>query len=118
MVGVGLTPEGIETNYVVYDLMLEMGWRTEQIELTTWIDNYTERRYAGISSDVTSAWNAMVNTVYKDVNGIGRHCRGIPIMKPSFHLQPDIWYNEKDFLKAWDFMVNGAPLTTDTSTFR
>lgn len=36
MVGTGLTPEGINQNYVVYDLMNEMAWRTEPANLTEW----------------------------------------------------------------------------------
>ncbi|KAJ4434463.1 hypothetical protein ANN_23025 [Periplaneta americana] len=36
MVGTGLTPEGINQNYVMYDLMTEMGWRTQPANLTEW----------------------------------------------------------------------------------
>lgn len=36
MVGTGLTPEGIEQNDVVYELMNEMGWRTQPVNLTSW----------------------------------------------------------------------------------
>lgn len=45
--GIGLTPEAIETNYVVYDLMMEMSWRISQpnIDLDLWVQNFTNRRY-------------------------------------------------------------------------
>nr|CAD7261564.1 unnamed protein product [Timema shepardi] len=36
LVGTGLTPEGINQNYVIYDLMTEMSWRTEPTNLTQW----------------------------------------------------------------------------------
>ncbi len=36
MVGTGLTMEGIDQNYVVYDNMLEMGWRNEAPDLNKW----------------------------------------------------------------------------------
>lgn len=36
MVGTGLTPEGINQNYVMYDLMLEMAWRKEPVDLDKW----------------------------------------------------------------------------------
>ena len=36
MVGTGLTPEGINQNYVMYELMNEMAWRTEPVNLTEW----------------------------------------------------------------------------------
>ena len=36
IVGTGLTPEGIEQNDVVYELMNEMGWRTQPVNLASW----------------------------------------------------------------------------------
>jgi len=36
MVGTGLTMEGINQNYVVYDYMLQMGWRFEAPDLNNW----------------------------------------------------------------------------------
>lgn len=37
MVGVGMTMEAIEQNPVVYELMSEMGWRSEPFDLSAWI---------------------------------------------------------------------------------
>lgn len=36
MVGIGLTPEGINQNYVIYELMNEMGYRHEPVDLDRW----------------------------------------------------------------------------------
>ena len=36
MIGTGLTPEGINQNYVIYELMLEMAYRKEPVHLSTW----------------------------------------------------------------------------------
>lgn len=36
MVGTGLTPEGINQNYVMYDFMNEMAWRNEPVSLQEW----------------------------------------------------------------------------------
>lgn len=36
MIGTGITPEGINQNYAVYDLMLEMSWRREPANLEQW----------------------------------------------------------------------------------
>lgn len=38
MVGTGLTPEGINQNYVIYDLMNEMAYRQEPVNLDKWLD--------------------------------------------------------------------------------
>ena len=56
MVGIGITPEGIETNYVLYDLMLEMGWRHEQVVAQEWLKDYATRRYGTQNDDVDCAW--------------------------------------------------------------
>lgn len=36
MVGTGLTPEGINQNYVIYELMNEMAYRHEPVNLDNW----------------------------------------------------------------------------------
>lgn len=36
MIGTGLTPEGINQNYVIYDLMNEMAYRKKSIDLDDW----------------------------------------------------------------------------------
>ena len=36
MIGTGLTMEGIFQNYVMYDLMLEMAWRTSSPDPVQW----------------------------------------------------------------------------------
>uniref|UniRef100_A0A803XVQ6 V-type proton ATPase subunit a n=2 Tax=Meleagris gallopavo TaxID=9103 RepID=A0A803XVQ6_MELGA len=45
MVGTGLVPEGIEQNDMVYELMNELGWRHEPLNLPAWVSRYAERRY-------------------------------------------------------------------------
>src|SRR5262249_2645343 len=40
MVGMGITPEGIEQNTVVYELLTDMMWRDQPIDLDKWIADY------------------------------------------------------------------------------
>jgi alpha-N-acetylglucosaminidase len=56
MVGIGIAPEGIETNYVLYELMLEMGWRNTSVETQSWLKEYTTRRYGAENTQVDIAW--------------------------------------------------------------
>jgi len=44
MVGTGIAPEGINQNYIVYDLMLEMGFTVQPVNLTYWLSEYVMRR--------------------------------------------------------------------------
>lgn len=44
MIGTGITPEGINQNYIMYDLMLENGYFAKATNLTTWITEFVKRR--------------------------------------------------------------------------
>lgn len=44
MVGTGVVPEGINQNYIVYELMAEMGWRNESFDVDQWVRAYAHRR--------------------------------------------------------------------------
>lgn len=59
MIGTGITPEGINQNYVVYDLMNEMGWRLKSVDLNQWFDQYAIRRYGSKDANAISAWNLL-----------------------------------------------------------
>lgn len=59
MIGTGLTPEGINQNYVAYDLMIESAWRTEPSDLDDWFKNYTIRRYGQENDTVIQAWQTL-----------------------------------------------------------
>lgn len=59
MIGTGLTPEGINQNYIVYDLMNEMAWRSGPVNLTQWVDAYLTRRYGKYNRSVGKAWQIL-----------------------------------------------------------
>lgn len=64
LVGFGSAPEGIENNEVVYELLSDMGWTTEKINLDDWIKSYCESRYGFFNSDMEIAWNNLRSSVY------------------------------------------------------
>jgi alpha-N-acetylglucosaminidase len=65
-VGVGMTMEAIEQNPVVYELMSEMGWRSEAFDISEWVQRYAERRYALPTSEtpVGEAWELLREATY------------------------------------------------------
>lgn len=56
MIGIGLTPEGINQNYVIYDFMTEQAWRNVSTDLNVWFQDYAIRRYGKENTNATSAW--------------------------------------------------------------
>lgn len=65
LVGIGATPEGIENNPLMYELLFELPWRKKKIEKNEWLENYLAARYGQEpDSSVKEAWNILLNTVY------------------------------------------------------
>ncbi len=59
MIGIGLTPEGIEQNDIIYDFMMETTWYTSPVDLDIWVSNYTHRRYGFVDEDLINAWHLL-----------------------------------------------------------
>ncbi|XP_057978583.1 alpha-N-acetylglucosaminidase isoform X1 [Malania oleifera] len=73
MVGVGMCMEGIEQNPVVYELMSEMAFRNERVEILEWLRTYSRRRYGKAVHQVEAAWEILYHTVYNCTDGIADH---------------------------------------------
>lgn len=53
--GVGATPEGIETNPILYDALYELPWTTIS-NVDTWVTNWVESRYGADNDAAKEAW--------------------------------------------------------------
>jgi alpha-N-acetylglucosaminidase len=67
--GIGIMPEGIDNNPAAYDLMLEVGWRQERMDVASWISKYTQYRYGRLDTDIVNAWQLLLKTVYSSPEG-------------------------------------------------
>lgn len=100
MLGVGITPEGIHQNYVVYEFTLEKAWLYKEINHKKWIKNYATNRYGFKSDEIEHAWLLLLKSVFafeglQNIRGKYTICR-----RPSLRLQPWKWYDEKYVKKA------------------
>uniref|UniRef100_A0A0D9VU66 Alpha-N-acetylglucosaminidase C-terminal domain-containing protein n=1 Tax=Leersia perrieri TaxID=77586 RepID=A0A0D9VU66_9ORYZ len=82
MVGVGMCMEGIEHNPVVYELMSEMAFRSQKVEVELpsnltipqdWLKIYSYRRYGQSNVDIEKAWGILYHTIYNCTDGIADH---------------------------------------------
>ncbi len=66
LTGVGATPEGIENNPVMYELVYELPWRDEAFDTGEWLSGYLKARYGTdtLPSDTRRGWEALRATVY------------------------------------------------------
>ena len=66
MVGIGITMEAIEQNYVVYEAVLENKWLDGKVEnISKWVEDYSSRRYGQDNiHQVKEAWEILKQNVY------------------------------------------------------
>ena len=87
--GVGATPEGIENNPVMFELLYELPWREERFSPDVWLQAYLKARYGNdLSPEVAEAWRALEHTVYnapKNYQGEGT-VESLLCARPGFHL--------------------------------
>ena len=67
LVGFGSAPEGLENNEVVYELLADMGWAHDNIDLDKWLETYCKSRYGFCDEKMLSVWKHLQNTVYADL---------------------------------------------------
>ena len=85
LVGVGATPEGIETNALLYDLLFELPWLGSVPDGKAWLDEYTVCRYGVDDNGVKEAWDNLRTTVYASTNSNQQGCR-----EPVFCARPNL----------------------------
>eukprot|EP01113_Clastostelium_recurvatum_P033265 TRINITY_DN437_c0_g1_i1.p1 TRINITY_DN437_c0_g1~~TRINITY_DN437_c0_g1_i1.p1 ORF type:complete len:814 (-),score=188.09 TRINITY_DN437_c0_g1_i1:60-2501(-) len=103
MIGTGMTPEAIENNPVMFDLMSEMGWRKTPFDLNTWVGQYATRRYGVNSAVAVQAWTLLHNSVYVKDTII----QGLFTYRPSLTMNVDTSYsNATGLVDAWRLLLS------------
>lgn len=62
--GVGITMEGIANNPVMYELLLELPWRSEKFTKEEWVKGYVKARYGQEDVRLQQAWQLLAQTAY------------------------------------------------------
>ncbi|SHN22148.1 alpha-N-acetylglucosaminidase [Chitinophaga sp. CF418] len=69
MKGVGIMPEGIDNNPVSYELLMELAWHQEHVNVDEWIKTYVKSRYGKSDEHLLQAWQLLLQTAYNSVPG-------------------------------------------------
>lgn len=59
MIGVGITPEGINQNYVMYEFALDQNWYQHPTNISKWINEYILNRYGIENQHIQNAWKIL-----------------------------------------------------------
>lgn len=113
MVGIGLTPEGIEQTPIIYAMMLENVWQDAPVELDDFLHDWVSNRYGSADENALAAWKFICETVFEnEVNNGGNE--SIITGRPCFTLNPrsttntELAYEQADLERAWDLLIKSA----------
>ncbi|XP_045159526.2 alpha-N-acetylglucosaminidase-like isoform X2 [Mercenaria mercenaria] len=120
MIGIGLTPEGLYQNEVMYEFMNENAYASSPRNLTAWFSDFARNRYGKYNQDADQAWQLLKLSVYNCTDGMfDDNSYVIPTNRPNSDLQlPDIWYNPEQLYGAWSHMVKASVVLGNSTLFR
>ncbi|XP_051133048.1 alpha-N-acetylglucosaminidase-like [Andrographis paniculata] len=148
MVGVGMSMEAIEQNPIVYDLMSEMAFRQDKVDVKNWIDVYAYRRYGKPVPSMRRAWNILYHTLYNCTDGLYDKNRDAIVYFPDVHpnsiltssllslpikhhqtaiyqqqtsdsySQPHLWYSTEEVNHALELFITSGDELSESNTYR
>ena len=68
--GIGMFPEAIGHNPVIYEAASEMAWYSQQPNTRQWLYGYLRARYGRLDNSVRDAWDLLLRTVYGKGTGV------------------------------------------------
>ena len=117
MKGVGITPEAIENNPVMYELLYELPWHNERITREAWLADYVKARYGVADKALLQAWQLLGKGIYnspKEKVQQGTHeslfCArpGLNVNTVSTWAWSQDYYDPKEVMKAARLMLSVA----------
>jgi alpha-N-acetylglucosaminidase len=124
--GVGVMPEGINNNPVAYDLVLELGWHQDKVDVKKWIGSYTQYRYGTTDPDVEQAWQGFLETIYQSLPGYQEGAsESVFCARPALEIKSvSSWgtrkrdYDTAKFAQAVRMFAKASPRLTHVETYR
>ena len=114
LVGFGSAPEGLENNEVVYELLADMGWTAENIDLGQWLKQYCLSRYGYWDEGMQQVWTLLHQSVYSSLYSYPRFTWQTVVPDQRRKSLHDI---NEDFGKATELFLGYAEKCSDSQLY-
>ena len=121
LAGVGMTPEGIENNPVMFELLTELPWREAGFKTDEWLRGYVRARYGADDEGVQRAWELLARSVYgcpKSSTQEGTH-ESVFCSRPTLdYTQTSEFAGTKDYYDPQDVTEAARLMVASAERFR
>mgnify|MGYP004506565007 CR=1 FL=1 len=123
--GVGILPEGINANPVVYDWAMKTAWEDSEPSVADYTRDYIRYRYGKDNADLMKAWDILTRSIYGDfeIKGEGTF-ESIFCARPGMEVKNvSTWgpkrfqYDPEDVKDALKLFIAAAPEFRGSVTF-
>ncbi len=116
LTGFGTSPEGVENNEVVYELISAAGWSDRKIDVTAFLRNYSAARYGVCPDGIARFWEEMRRSAYGDCTNDARfrwQLRPFSQRTPSMNTNAHYYAAIEAFLSCADTLHTSDLYRTD-----
>ena len=106
--GIGATPEGIETNPMLYDMLYELPWMDKPSNKFDWVKNYTTARYGQENKQAQNAYDKLYHSVYNCTTGQQGTSEPIVCAQPSLTATKVSAWSTAVISHNTDFVIEAA----------
>lgn len=64
LIGFSISGEGLENNNVIYELLADVAWSKDSINLHNWLRKYSLNRYGAYPESLITSWNLLRKSAY------------------------------------------------------
>ncbi len=125
MAGIGIAPEGSGTNPVSYDLLFDMGWTNQPINVNEWLVNYARYRYGRDVKTIDLAWQKLVYSVYNCPTQEDGPQESFFCARPDREIRHVsswgtalLYYNPQDLVEAWENFLLAKTELKESDAYR
>jgi alpha-N-acetylglucosaminidase len=121
MVGLGMTMEGLGTNPIVPDFVMDQVWRDHVPDVTAWTRDYVARRYGRADPSAWSAWQLLLATAFKSAAQTGDFLAERPqfyVEGRRYRSEPIAPYDDAIIARALDSLLAAAPVLGASDAYR
>ncbi|MBI3567848.1 MAG: alpha-N-acetylglucosaminidase [Gemmatimonadetes bacterium] len=119
--GLGMMMEGLGSNPIVPDFVMDMTWRHAVPALEPWAQAWVDRRYGGANAHARGAWRLLMRTAYRSAPQTGTYLAerpGFYVKGTAYRTEPLLPYDVRTLAAALDTLLAASGELGDSDAYR